>query len=62
MTIEVAYAVFFIMFILIRDFSDVDDTQQTQNICMTFAQRRPNVFDVGPTLYKYHTNVLSLFI
>ena len=27
-------------------------TQQTQNICITFIQRRPNVFDVGPTLYK----------
>ena len=25
-------------------------TQQTQNICITFIQRRPNVFDVGPTL------------
>ena len=24
--------------------------QQTQNICITFIQRRP--FDVGPTLYK----------
>ena len=35
-------------------------SQQTQNICMTFIQRRPNVFDVGPTLYKCYTNVLSL--
>ena len=26
--------------------------QQTQNICIAFIQRRPNVFDVGPTLYK----------
>ena len=26
--------------------------QQTQNICITFVQRRPNVEDVGPTLYK----------
>ena len=33
-------------------------TQQTQNICMTFIQHRHNVFDVGPTLYKYYTNVL----
>ena len=24
---------------------------------MTFVQRRPNVFDVGPTLYKCYTNV-----
>ena len=27
-------------------------SQQTQNICIAFVQRRPNVFDVGPTLYK----------
>ena len=29
-------------------------TQQTQNICigLTFVKRRPNVEDVGPTLYK----------
>ena len=27
-------------------------TQQTQNICITFIQRQPNVFDVGPTLHK----------
>ena len=31
--------------------------QQTQNICLTFVQRRPNVFDAGPTLYKCYTNV-----
>ena len=36
------------------------NTQQTQNICITFVQRRPNVFDVGPTLYKCYTNVLCL--
>ena len=35
-------------------------SQQTQNICTTFIQRRPNVFDVGPTLYKCDTNVLCL--
>ena len=34
--------------------------QQTQNICKPFVQRRPNVFDVGPTLYKCNTNVLRL--
>ena len=34
--------------------------QQTQNICITFVQRRPNVFNAGPTLYKCHTNVLCL--
>ena len=32
--------------------------QQTQNICITFVQCRPNVSDVGPTLYKCDTNVL----
>ena len=26
--------------------------QQTQDICMSFMQCRPNVFDVGPTLHK----------
>ena len=31
-----------------------------QDVCITFAQRRPNVFDVGPTLYKCYTNVLCL--
>ena len=35
-------------------------TQQTENICITFVQRRPNVFDVGPTLYKCYTNQLCL--
>ena len=34
--------------------------KQTQNICITFEQRRPNVFDVGPALYKCYTNVLCL--
>ena len=23
--------------------------------CITFIQRRPNVFDAGPTLYKWYT-------
>ena len=32
---------------------------QTQNICITFVQRRPNVFDVGPPLYKSYTNVCA---
>ena len=35
-------------------------SQQTQNICRTFVQRRPNVFDVGPTLCKCYTSVLFL--
>ena len=34
-------------------------SQKTQNICKTFVQRRPNVFDVGPTLYKCYTNVFT---
>ena len=37
-------------------------SQQIQNICITFRQRRPNVFDVGPTLYKCYTNVLCLLV
>ena len=37
-------------------------SQQTQNIYITFVQRRNNVFDVGPTLYKYHTNRLYLLV
>ena len=37
-----------------------DYSQQTQNICITFPQRRPNVFDVGPTLYKCYKTVLCL--
>ena len=32
-------------------------SQQTQHICITYVQRRSNVFDVGPTLYKCYTNV-----
>ena len=35
-------------------------TQQTQNICITFIQRRPNVEDAAPTLYKCYKNVLCL--
>ena len=35
-------------------------SQQTQNTCITFIQRRANVFDAGPTLYKCYTNVLCL--
>ena len=36
------------------------NTKQTQNICIQFVQRRPNVFDVGPTLYKCYTNIFCL--
>ena len=35
-------------------------SQQTQNICITFVQRQPNVFDVGPTLYNCYGIVLCL--
>ena len=31
---------------------------RVQKICIIFLQRRPNVFDVGATLYKCNTNVL----
>ena len=34
--------------------------QQTQNISIAFIQRRPNVFDIVPTLYEWYTNVLCL--
>ena len=34
--------------------------RQTQNICIPFIQSRPNVFEVGPTLYTCFTNVLCL--
>ena len=32
--------------------SELIATQKTQNFCITFVQCRPNVFDVGPTLFK----------
>ena len=35
-------------------------SQQTRNICMTFAQCWTNVEDVVPTLYKCYTNILCL--
>ena len=35
-------------------------TQQTQNICITFKQCRPNVSAIGQTLYKSYANVLRL--
>ena len=35
-------------------------SQPTRNICITFVQRRPNVFGVDPTLYKCYANVLCL--
>ena len=35
-------------------------SRQTQNMCITFVQRRPKVFDVGPKLYKCYANVLCL--
>ena len=38
----------------------VNASRETQNICVIFVQRTSNVFDVGPTLYKYYTNVLCL--
>ena len=35
-------------------------TRETQHICITCVQRRPNVFDVGPAFYKCHTKVAFL--
>ena len=35
-------------------------TQQAHNISITFVQRRPNVFDVGLTLYKGNKHILCL--
>ena len=32
--------------------STFGQSQQAQGICMAFVQRRPNVFAVGPTLYR----------
>ena len=40
--------------------SSVTLPSKKQNICITFVQRRPSVFDVGQTLYKCYTNVLCL--
>ena len=34
--------------------------QQAQNICIICVRCRPNVFDVGPTLYKDYTTVLCV--
>ena len=34
--------------------------QQTQNICITFIQCRPNVFHARTTLYKCYSDVLCL--
>ena len=43
--------------------SSIDETfKQTQNIGITFVQRRPNVFDVCPALYKCYVNVLCLLV
>ena len=36
--------------------------QNTKNICITFVQRRPNVFDGGPQMCKYHDNNCGLSI
>ena len=37
-------------------------SEQTQNICITVFQRRPNVFAVEQTLYKCYTNILHLLV
>ena len=38
----------------------VNQQTQSKSICITCVRHRPNVFDVGPTLYKFYTNVLFL--
>ena len=38
----------------------VSVSKQTQNVCIAFVQRRANVKDVGPTLYKCSTGGLCL--
>ena len=37
-----------------------NDNPANTKHCIIFVQRRPNVFDVGPTLYKCYTNVSCL--
>ena len=37
-------------------------SQQTQNICIAFVQRRHNVFDVGPALHKCYTMQMSCLL
>ena len=36
------------------------NSQQAQNIFIAFVQRRHNVLDLGPALYKCYTHVLCL--
>ena len=52
--------VLFFSFIFQSSSSTQKQHINTQNICITFIQRQPNVFDVGPTLYKFYTNVSRL--
>ena len=33
-----------------------------KNTCITFVQLRPNVFDIGPALYKWYTKALRLLV
>ena len=40
-----------------KQYTNIERTQQKQ---ITFVQRRPNGFDVGPTLYKCYPNVFCL--
>ena len=39
----------------------IGTSQQTQNVFITFVQRRPNVFDVGPTLYKCYKKMFCIY-
>ena len=46
--------------IFLENYSLLTVYPATQNICITFVQRRPNVFDAGPTLYKCYIDALCL--
>ena len=67
-TLEIFYLFYFILFSKLADYTGwkqglrekLIPSQQTQNLYITFIQCRPNVFDVGPTLYKCYTIVLCL--
>ena len=50
----------FQQYVFVGSLGKEEVTQYTQNICITFIERRPNVSNVGPTLYKCYTNELCL--
>ena len=46
--------------IIVKLYLQIPTYKTTQNICITFIQRRSNVFYVGPTLYKCYTHVIQM--